>query len=248
MTIHMSPTRAMKFSKNPLRALEDYNGTNDWWEGSDDALLFGTIVHNVAEGRPSLEGLTDDEKKLIISSTGKTKGQLKSQFKDATLIGERLHDYVLSVRQAETAQFEVSIDEQAETGSGIEFQLTGRADMLTGDAVYDFKTVSPQDFDGFIFYKSFRDGREKEYLKQVAFYAKMFDKTDAHILYIKKDKKTPFIYDYKLSEVEINGYASEMIDEIEKAVEIVAKPTQAMAVNDGSEWAYRHFGGVIYDD
>lgn len=246
MTIHMSPTRAMKFSKNPLRALEDYNGTNKWWEGNDDALVFGTIVHNLAEGRDAMADLSDDVQQSIVSSTGKTKGQLKAQFKDAVTIGERLREYV-ELLDDDATYFEVSIDEKAETGSGIEFQLTGRADMLTSDAVYDFKTVSPQDFDGFIFYKSFRDGREKEYLKQVAFYAKMFDKTEAHILYIKKDKKTPFIYDYKLSEVEINGYASEMIDEIEKAVEIVAKPTQAMAVNDGSEWAYRHFGGVIND-
>lgn len=247
MEIHMSPTRAMKFSKNPLRALEDYNGTNKWWEGNDDALVFGTIVHNLAENREALTDLSDDAKLSIVSSTGKTKGQLKAQFKDAVTIGERLREYVEPLDD-DTTDFEVSIDEKAATGSGIEFQLTGRADMLTSVAVYDFKTVSPQDFDGFIFYKSFRDGREKEYLKQVAFYAKMFDKKEAHILYIKKDKKTPFIYDYKLSEVEINGYASEMIDEIEKAVEIVAKPTQAMAVNDGSEWAYDHFGGVIYDD
>ena len=75
----------------------------------------------------------------------------------------------------------------------------------------------------------------------------MFDKKEAHILYIKKDKNTPFVYDYEMSEVEINGYALEMIEDIEKAVNIVAMPTQAMAVNDGSIWAYDHFGGVIND-
>lgn len=246
MTIHMSPTRAMKFSKNPLRALEDYNGTNKWWEGNDDALVFGTIVHNLAEGRDAMTDLSDEVQQSIVSSTGKTKGQLKSQFKDATTIGERLRNYVLPLEDEDT-EFEVSIDELNETSSGVEFRVTGRADMLTHDAVYDFKTVSPQDFDGFIFYKSFRDGREKEYLKQVAFYAKMFDKKEAHILYIKKDKKTPFVYDYEMSEVEINGYALEMIEDIEKAVNIVAMPTQAMAVNDGSIWAYDHFGGVIND-
>ena len=246
MTIHMSPTRAMKFSKNPLRALEDYNGTNKWWEGNDDALVFGTIVHNLAEGRDAMTDLSDEVQQSIVSSTGKTKGQLKSQFKDAKTIGERLRNYVLPLEDEDT-EFEVSIDELNETSSGVEFRVTGRADMLTRDAVYDFKTVSPQDFDGFIFYKSFRDGREKDYLKQIAFYAKMFDKKEAHILYIKKDKNTPFVYDYEMSEVEINGYALEMIEDIEKAVNIVAMPTQAMAVNDGSIWAYDHFGGVIND-
>lgn len=246
MTIHMSPTRALKFNKNPLRALEDYLGINKWWEGNDDALHYGNIVHNLAEGRRVLQGFTDGDKKAIISSTGKTKGQLKSTYKDAITVGNKLRNYVLKVSKGGLAQFEVSIDEMVDMDD-LHFNATGRADMITRDAVYDFKTVSPKEFDSFIFYKSFRDGREKDYLKQVAYYALMFDKTEAHVLYIKKDQKTPFIYDYQLSKVEINAYGHEMMEEIEKAVAIVADQTQAMAVNDGSQWAYKHFGGVIDD-
>lgn len=243
----MSPTRALKFSKNPLRALEDYQGINKWWEGNDDALHYGNIVHNLAEGRRMLKDFTDDDKKAIISSTGKTKGQLKSTYKDAITVGNKLRNYVLRVSQGGLAQFEVSIDEIVNL-EGIEFNATGRSDMLTADAVYDFKTVSPQDFDGFLNYKSFRDDHEKDYLKQISYYASMFDKKEAHILYIKKDKNKPFIYDYQLSSVEINAYASEMIEEIEEAVKVVAGEIEALAVNDGSQWAYKHFGGVINDN
>ncbi|MCT3038349.1 hypothetical protein EFS27_03420 [Leuconostoc mesenteroides] len=247
MTIHMSPTRALKFNKNPLRALEDYKGINKWWEGNDDALHYGNIVHNLAEGRRMLKDFTDDDKKVIISSTGKTKGQLKSTYKDAITVGNKLRNYVLKVSHGGLAQFEVSIDELVNL-EGIEFNATGRADMITADVVYDFKTVSPQDFDGFLNYKSFRDGHEKDYLKQISYYASMFDKKEAHILYIKKDKNKPFIYDYQLSSVEINAYASEMIEEIEEAVKVVAGEIEALAVNDGSQWAYKHFGGVINDN
>ncbi|MCJ2160602.1 hypothetical protein, partial [Leuconostoc mesenteroides] len=83
---------------------------------------------------------------------------------------------------------------------------------------------------------------------QISYYASMFDKKEAHILYIKKDKNKPFIYDYQLSSVEINAYASEMIEEIEEAVKVVAGEVEAVAVNDGSQWAYKHFGGVINDN
>ena len=244
MAIQMSPTRALKFSKNPLRALEDYQGVNKWWEGNSDSLHYGTIVHNLAEGRRMLKDFSDDDKKAIISSTGKTKGQLKSAFKDAVKVGDKLRNYVLSISNGGLANFEISIDEMVDL-DGIQFNATGRADMLTKDAVYDFKTVSPQDFDGFIFYKSFRDGRQNDYLKQISYYAKMFDKKEAHILYIKKDKDKPFIYDYELSTLEINGYAHEMIDEIEQAVKMIDNSKDILAVNDGSQWAYKHFGGVI---
>lgn len=243
----MSPTRALKFNKNPLRALEDYQGISKWWEGNDDALHYGNIVHNLAEGRRMLKDFTDDDKKSIISSTGKTKGQLKSAYKDAITVGNKLRNYVLRVSHGGLAQFEVSIDELVNL-DGVEFNATGRADMLTADAVYDFKTVSPQDFDGFIKYGSFRDERQQDYLKQIAYYASMFDKNEAHIIYIKKNRDTPFIYDYKLTKTEIESYANAMIINIEDAVKLVAGEVEAVAVNDGSHWAYKHFGGVINDN
>ncbi len=57
--IHMSPTRAFKFRQNPLRALPDYLGESDWYESDDpSALLYGTIVHNIAEDRDMLDGFT----------------------------------------------------------------------------------------------------------------------------------------------------------------------------------------------
>lgn len=240
--IHMSPTRAFKFAKNPLRAYQDYIGECEWWEGSKDALLFGTIVHNVAEGRKPTQDMSDEEKDLLISKAGKTKGQLKKAYADAEIIGQRVHDYVSKIGNAD---FEVEINEPAETGQGVAFTATGRADMLTDKAVYDFKTVAPMDFDGFIFYKSFRDQRQEEYKKQIAYYAFMFEKKEAHILYIKKDAEKPFIYDYKMDHDEILRYAADMSDDIEKAVHFIDCPDKLQAVNDGSRWAYEQFGGVV---
>lgn len=153
-----------------------------------------------------------------------------------------MHDYA---DQFGNADYEVSINEEAETGQGVQFIATGRADMLTDQAVFDFKTVAPMDFDGFLKYGSFRDGRDEEYKKQVAYYAFMFGKNEAHILYIKKDAEKPFIYDYLMSTIEIERYASEMSDDIENAVHFIDCPDDSQAVNDGSKWAFDYFGGVV---
>lgn len=248
--IHMSPTRAFHFTANPLRAYQDYIGETEWWEGNKDALLFGTIVHNVAEGREPTQDMTDDEKDLLISKSGKTKGQLKKAYVEAEVIGQRLHEYITKrlheyITKYGLPDFEVEINEQAETGQGVQFTATGRADMLTDNAVMDFKTVAPKDFDGFVEYGSFRDGREEEYKKQIAYYAFMFDRKEAHIIYIKKDSDKPFIYDFKMDHDEILRYANEMVDEIEQAVHYVDCPDNLPAINDGSQWAYEHFGGVV---
>ncbi|CAK1244952.1 unnamed protein product [Fructobacillus evanidus] len=120
--------------------------------------------------------------------------------------------------------------------------------MLTNQAVFDFKTVAPMDFDGFLKYGSFRDGRDEEYKKQIAYYAFMFGKKEAHILYIKKDAEKPFIYDYLMSTIEIERYASEMSDDIENAVHFIDCPDDSQAVNDGSKWAFDYFGGVITNE
>lgn len=243
--IHMSPTRAFNFSKNPLRAYQDYIGDHPWWEGSKDALLFGTIVHNVAEGRDKTQDMSDEDKDLLISKAGKTKGQFKKAYTDAEVIGSRVHEYVERFGKAD---FEVEINEPSETGQGIQFDATGRADMLTKNAVFDFKTVAPKDFDGFVEYGSFRDNRQEEYKKQIAYYAFMFDRKEAHLIYIKKDPDKPFIYDFKMDHDEILRYANEMADEIEQAVHYVDCPDNLKAINDGSQWAYEHFGGVITNE
>lgn len=240
--IHMSPTRAFKFSKNPLRAYQDYIGKYPWWEGSKDALLFGTIVHNVAEGRDKTQDMSDEDKDLLISKAGKTKGQFKKAYTDAEVIGKRLHEYITQYR---LPAFEVEINEQAETGQGVKFTATGRADMLTDNAVMDFKTVAPKDFDGFVEYGSFRDQREEEYKKQIAYYAFMFDKQVARLIFIRKDADKPWIKELVLNHDDILRYANEMSDEIEQAVHYVDCPDDLPAINDGSQWAYEHFGGVI---
>lgn len=257
--IHMSPTRAFKFHKNPLRALQDYNGEIEWWEGDNTPLLFGNIVHNLAEGRDMLDGFTEDEKASIISTRGKTKGDLKASFADAVVIGDALRKYVETVDTDNKAQFEVPIemDDQVDyavedmtnslTSGTVDYLLTGRADMLTENAVYDFKTVAPMEFDGLLKYGSFRDSREEEYKMQVAFYCAVFDVTDAHILYIKKKADTPFIYDYKLTPDDLLKGLEQVNQLINNGVLTVAGIKEAVAVNDGSKWAYKQFGGVIDD-
>lgn len=248
--MHMSPTRAFKFAQNPLRALEDYTGESKWFEGDNTALLYGTIVHNIAEGRDMLEGLSDDDRELLVSSRGKTKGQLKSNFKEAEIVGNHLHDYVSQLNN--DVVFEKPLEEANSIfvdGREVQFNVTGRADMLTQNAVYDFKTVASNDFQGFWEYGSFRDHREVNYVCQVAFYAHMFNKTDAHILYIEKNKDTPFIYDYQLTEQDLYEGWNEVSQEIIDGVEVIVRGKKnAKAVNDGSIWAFNKFGGIINDN
>lgn len=260
--IHMSPTRAFKFNKNPLRALQDYNGEIDWWEGDSTPLLFGNIVHNLAEGLDMLDGFAEDDKASIVSNRGKTKGDLKAAFADAVVIGGALRKYVEKIDPDNKAQFEVPIkepdqviykaDDTSEGGSQgqdgkIDYLLTGRADMVTKNAVYDFKTVAPMEFDGLLKFGSFRDNREEEYKMQVAMYCAVFDIPEAHILYIKKKADTPFIYDYMLTLDDLQKGLDQVSQFINKGVLTVAGIEKATAINDGSKWAYEHFGGVIND-
>lgn len=252
--IHMSPTRAFKFRQNPLRALQDYLGESDWYESDDpSALLYGTIVHNIAEDRDMLDGFSPSEKELLLSSRGPTKGQLKSSFSEAETVGKALRDYVEHLEFNESkAKFEVPLNETNEIlidDDPIEFNVTGRADMLTEKAVYDFKTVANNEFKGFVEYGSFRDGRELNYIQQVAFYAHMFEKEEAHILYIQKNKTTPFIYDYKLTEQDLFDGWADISEAIVNAVEVIVRgKINAKAVNDGSLWAFNYFGGLINDN
>lgn len=248
--IHMSPTRAFKFAKNPLRALEDYTGESKWFEGDNTALLYGTIVHNLAEQADMLDGFTEDEKKVLLSSRGTSKGQLKAEFKEAEIVGNHLQDYVAK-KWADNykADFEVPLKEPNMfeiDGEDVEANITGRADMLTEYAVFDFKTVASNDFKGFLEYGSFRDNRQLQYMKQVAFYAHMFNKPLAHIIYIQKSKTTPFIYDYELTEKELYDGWNEVSQEIIDGIEVIVRGKKhAKAVNDGSIWAFKKFGGII---
>lgn len=257
--IHMSPTRAFKFHKNPLRALQDYRGEIKWWEGDNTPLLFGNIVHNLAEGRAMLDGFTEDEQATL----SKKDGKLKAAFSDAVVIGDAVRKYVEELDPDNEAQFEVPIEiadqvryefgdsseetDQGTTSTKVDYLLTGRADMLTKDAVYDFKTVASNDFDGLLKYGSFRDHRDREYKMQVALYCAVFDIPEAHILYIKKNAKTPFIYDYKLTPGDLYKGLEQINQFINDGVLTVAGIKEAIAVNDGSQWAYKYFGGVIDD-
>lgn len=261
--IHMSPTRAFKFNKNPLRALQDYNGEIEWWEGDNTPLLFGNIVHNLAEGRDMLDGFAEDDKASIISTRGKTKGDLKAAFADAVVIGDALRKYVEKIDPDNKARFEVPIEEpdqvvyhteemskgipQALDDGKVDYLLTGRADMVTENAVYDFKTVAPMEFDGLLKFGSFRDNREEEYKMQVAMYCAVFDIPEAHIIYIKKKADTPFIYDYVLTLDDLHKGLEQVSQFINEGVLTVAGIKEATPINDGSKWAYKHFGGVIND-
>ncbi|AIM63097.1 PD-(D/E)XK nuclease-like domain-containing protein [Weissella ceti] len=244
--IHMSPTRVFKFMKNPARALDDYHGIYPWWEGDNTPLLYGTMVHNLAEGAKATFGFTEDELSQVVSSAGKTKGQIKATYKEAEFVGQALCEYVENnINGPRTFEQVIEIEDTTEDEHAIDVLLTGRADLVTDNAVYDFKTVAGQDFDGFIKYGSFRDERQLEYMMQVTYYAMVLGKKEAHIIYVKKHKDTPFIYDYKLTTEDMYDAWSKYQYELGKAIEIVAGVRDADAINDGSQWAYKKFGGVI---
>lgn len=245
----MSPTRAFNFADNPLRALEDYLDEKAWFEGDPSSMFYGTIVHNIAEGRDLLADFTYEEKQKVISSRGATQGQLKANFKEAGIVGDHLRKFVMAIAKDTDVNFEKELKEPNEIivdDDPVEFDVTGRADMLTDSAVYDFKTVAANDFQGFLEYGSFRDHREVNYLRQVAFYAHMFEKSDAHLLYIQKSSTKPFIYDYQLTEQDLYEGWTSVVELITEAVTVIVRGKEhAQAINDGSIWAFKHYGGVI---
>lgn len=112
----------------------------DEWqpERSPVPLLVGNYVHSYFESEESHQKFVDDNSKEMISSRGKTKGQLKADFKVADAMIDALKDETVFKALYEPGQKEVIV-----TGDIYGYKWKGKIDSLNLDQLYfcDLKTV-----------------------------------------------------------------------------------------------------------
>lgn len=237
----MSPTRARKFQENPLRALYDTTGEFPWWTGDNKALDYGSIVHLLAEGI-SFDDFPEVLKERVVSSrTGKPFAWTN----EAVTVGKAVNQYFDNAMGNGLYTFEQEMILEQEDG----IKYHGYADAILEHSegvvtVFDIKTMAGMEFDKWIKY-GYEPDSLNTYKKQIAFYALVLGTRDAKLLFVKKSDKTPFIYEYSLSEDDLLKSQYDVVEEMKTALKIINGELEPKAINDGSEWAYKYFGGVI---
>lgn len=134
---YMSVSLFKDFMQCEAAALATMKG--EWQpERSPVPLLVGNYVHSYFESEESHQKFVDANSKEMISSRGKTKGQLKADFKVADAMINALKDETVFKALYEPGQKEVIV-----TGDIYGYKWKGKIDSLNLDQLYfcDLKTV-----------------------------------------------------------------------------------------------------------
>ena len=174
---YWSISQYKRFRECEARALAELEG--EWEDQRDNtALLVGNMVHSYFESPEAHKKFMDENADVMISKTGKTKGQLKSDF----LVGQRMIERLEADKQF--MEYYVGQKEVAVTGEieGVEFK--GKIDCLNVEKGYfvDIKTTK-SDIDSEVWVKDEASGRNIQvrwfeawgYILQMATYKKMLE-------------------------------------------------------------------------
>ena len=174
---YWSISQYKRFRECEARALAELEG--EWEDQRDNtALLVGNMVHSYFESPEAHKKFMDENADVMISKTGKTKGQLKSDF----LVGQRMIERLEADKQF--MEYYVGQKEVAVTGEieGVEFK--GKIDCLNVEKGYfvDIKTTK-SDIDSMVWVQDEASGRNIQvrwfeawgYILQMAAYKKMLE-------------------------------------------------------------------------
>ncbi|MDU2905760.1 MAG: PD-(D/E)XK nuclease-like domain-containing protein, partial [Streptococcus mitis] len=150
---YWSISQYKRFRECEARALAELEG--EWEDQRDNtALLVGNMVHSYFESPEAHKKFMDENADVMISKTGKTKGQLKSDF----LVGQRMIERLEADKQF--MEYYVGQKEVAVTGEieGVEFK--GKIDCLNVEKGYfvDIKTTK-SDIDSMVWVQDEASGR-----------------------------------------------------------------------------------------
>ena len=174
---YWSISQYKRFRECEARALAELEG--EWEDQRDNtALLVGNMVHSYFESPEAHKKFMGENADAMISKTGKTKGQLKSDF----LVGQRMIERLEADKQF--MEYYVGQKEVAVTGEieGVEFK--GKIDCLNVEKGYfvDIKTTK-SDIDSMVWVQDEASGRNIQvrwfeawgYILQMAAYKKMLE-------------------------------------------------------------------------
>lgn len=194
---YWSISQYKRFRECEARALSELQG--NWSDTRDNtALLVGNYVHSYFESKEAHSDFIDANKGEIISKSGKTKGQLKSDFKIADLMIQRLK------QEEDFTKFYQGDKEVAITGfiKGVEFK--GKIDCLNIAQGYfvDIKTTKGP-IDSTVWVENQETGYNERirwfeawgYVLQMAAYKQMleekYEKTFTPIIYAVTKEEQP---------------------------------------------------------
>lgn len=256
----LSVSTVRLFAQNPMRALEHWNGIENWFTNKD-ALIYGQYVHAgiedfLTDSEEALNKLKNEEPSLF-----KNSGELYAKFKQADKVLEVLknNEIIQSIKnKVNNSSFEVYIEKEF-FSEFKEIKFKGKPDIFIIDKknnyilAYDFKTSKPYHSSGVDWGTTIEGDRklfdvswhsDKLFAWQAGTYRHLIQEEfnlPVYYQYIVATKEEqPRIDIWEITE-EAMDYGFELFKEnLVKAHEYIIGTRPATFIDDGSPWANKH--------
>lgn len=239
---------------NPARAMADLRGEYPWFS-DNKALLIGQYLHSYFESKEAHEQFIEENKKELISSQGKTKGELKTDFKGAITMIERLEKeeaFNMSLLDTEREFIVQGVLRSAdENGEIRDIDWKGKLDAIDidGGYFYDFKTVKTLVDNGATWdnelHAKVNFVISRKYDEQMAIYAEllrqMFGREFTPVIWAVSKESEPLVKPYLITKPTLDAALQRVIDNQITAVNYRDGIVEAPLYNDGSNfYNYKH--------
>lgn len=248
---YMSFSRFKNFLSNPARALADLKGEYDWFS-DNKALLIGNFLHSYFESPEAHQKFISENESEIISSRGASKGHLKTDYKVAEKMIQRLEKEKQFNFLMNGTQREVIVT--GEIGGRI---WKGKIDALNLDknVFIDFKTVRTLVDDASV-WDSEKHERvnfiiQRRYDMQMAIYQELLRQTYGEIftpvIWAVSKENEPLAKAYELLQPTLDEALEEVIYKIDEVAGYIDETVESPLIDDGSNY-YNFAHRVTADD
>lgn len=246
---YMSFSLYKNLKANPARALADLREEYPWFE-DNKALLIGQYVHTYFESAEAHRSFIEENKKELISSQGKTKGELKSEYVSAGKMIKRLEKeeaFKLSLADTEREYIVKGVlKSYDENGEIHDVKWKGKLDAVDFENgyFYDFKTVKTLIDDGSVWNNEYRARvnfiLNRHYDEQMAIYAEllyqMFGKVFRPVIWAVSKEKEPLVKPYLITQPTLDNALERVKMSQLEAVSYRDGVIEAPLINDGSNY------------
>ncbi len=221
-------TRISRYLDNEARAYAHYvlHDETAYDNKPNDALVYGKIAHAELAGEEP--ELTEDEKKSVYRR-GIEEAGVKAAFKT-------LSSSVAIAKHIRSSIIHGDFKTEQKADNGV---FEGRFDLISDDAILDYKFVTVKGFDKVWGPHGYGDWiYSTHYLTQALIYLNMADREHYYIIAIDKSS-----LNYRVYDVANVKYNMDMIDSLQAEVNriegIESGKTEPVFTNDLSEWSIK---------
>ncbi len=221
-------TRISRYLENEARAYAHYvlHDETAYDTKPNDALVYGKIAHAELAGEEP--ELTEDEKKSVYRR-GIEEAGVKMAFKT-------LSSSVEIAKHIRSSIIHGDFKTEQKADNGV---FEGRFDLISDDAILDYKFVTVKDFDKVWGPNGYDDWiYSTHYLTQALIYLNMADREHYYIVAIDKSS-----LNYRVYDVAVVKYNEAMIStlqtEVSRIEDIESGDTEPVFKNDLSEWSIK---------